>query len=117
MKKLIDLLNEFCREKRGDYVVTKYREKEHSFDTFVEWKVDYMTDLYVVSKRCWFIKWLVENDKIKRDEKYWTVDYYCDEYSHYSCRRDLDLFEGYESLLMRLSVSDNPIQDLISLLK
>lgn len=100
MKELIDLLNSFCREKRWDYVVTKYREKEHSFDTFVEWKVDYMTDLYVVSKRCWFIEWLVENDKIN------TVGFV-------SWFDDVNA----ENIIKYLAISDNPIQDLISYLK
>lgn len=102
MEKLIDLLNSFCREKRGDYVVTKYREKEHSFDTFVEWKVDYMTDLYVVSKRCEFIKWLVENDKIDLDK--------IEKHSFF-------WYTYYQNLLMLLAISDEPIELLNSLLK
>lgn len=111
MKDLIDLLNSFCREKRGDYVVTKYREKEHSFDTFVEWKVDYMTDLYVVSKRCWFIQRLIENDKIDlytilKDNWNFRVKFFA-----IAGRKD------YERLIMLLSISDTPIQDLVSFLK
>ena len=106
MEKLIWLLNEFCREKRWDYVVVRYREKEHSFDTFVEWKVDYMTDLYVVSKRCWFIEWLVENDKLINFSKYDSLE------DRYWCG-----FLEYENRIMLLSISDEPIALLISLLK
>lgn len=106
MEKLIWLLNSFCREKRWDYVVVRYREKEHSFDTFVEWKVDYMTDLYVVSKRCWFIEWLVENNKLNEEEIRYV---WCDDMQIY--------YKDYERIIMALSISDNPIQDLISLLK
>lgn len=109
MEKLIWLLNEFCREKRWDYVVVRYREKEHSFDTFVEWKVDYMTDLYVVSKRCWFIKWLVENDKIDR----WKIEERISgDVSLYLDNREY--YWRYKWLLMLLSISKAPIQVLTS---
>lgn len=115
MKELIDLLNSFCREKRGDYVVTKYREKEHSFDTFVEWKVDYMTDLYVVSKRCWFVQRLLENDKI--DFEHNKLQVIKDIDVRWEVIYDCTLFDKVDWVIMLLSISDNPIQDLISLLK
>lgn len=107
MEKLIDLLNEFCREKRWDYVVVRYREKEHSFDTFVEWKVDYMTDLYVVSKRCGFIERLIDNDKIDVDKiKLWSNN-----------SKDYVIYWWWNSIIIELALSDEPIEDLISLLK
>lgn len=113
MKELIDLLNLFCREKRGDYVVTKYREKEHSFDTFVEWKVDYMTDLYVVSKRCWFIEWLVEKDMIDIYKAQSKIQDLWGEYWRFAIYAWLDV----DCLTMLLAISDEPIELLNSLLK
>lgn len=67
---------------------------------------------YIISLQGWFIKWLVENDKIneekvkKEAEYYWTDEY--------------DVYVGYvfyHRLLMLLSISNAPIDDLISYLK
>jgi len=69
----------------------------------------------ICSKKFWFIKWLVENDKIRDLDKleyvYWIemVRHWTEElYTAYSL---------YENLLMLLSISDTPIEDLISYLK
>ncbi len=64
---------------------------------------------YIISKQGWFIKWLVENDKIdfsnlKIEELIsWTDLFYS--------------FSKTEVLLMLLSISDTPIENLISYLK
>lgn len=68
-------------------------------------------DTYIISKRFWFIEWLVENDKIER-EKMLKENWLFRKYFY-----DLEYVKNYDRLIMRLSVSDNPIQDLISLLK
>ena len=103
MEKLIKLLNEY--DKTRDYY------KVHTYimykdDEWIEVD-DKRTDLEIISSSYWFIKRLVENDKIdirKLEDK-------DAEYSfHYS-------FEDYEVLLMLLSISDTPIDDLISYLK
>ena len=61
---------------------------------------------YIISKKYWFIKWLVENEKIK-DYYEWNddVDYVREKYWF------------YEALLMLLSIQDNPIDFLSSILK
>ena len=61
---------------------------------------DWIWDEWICSKKFWFIKRLVENDKIDI-EKFPQIMEYSD----------------YESLLMLLSISDTPIEDLISYLK
>lgn len=98
MEKLIELLNKYDK--------IKWDKEEPIYN----WKIAIKTKIYqtyLVSARYWFIKWLVENDKIDI-EKLQDKDA---EYSfHYS-------FEDYEVLLMLLSISNSPIEDLISYLK
>jgi hypothetical protein len=65
----------------------------------------------LISKKFWFIKWLVENDKIDRSkvlEEIWSCIKISWLWPHYSF---------YSALLMILAVSDTPIEDLISYLK
>lgn len=71
---------------------------------------------WIYSKRFWFIKWLVENDKVDLDklEKIWyeKIIYWYDwQY------REIVEYSKYKCLLMLLSISDTPIEDLISYLK
>ena len=60
----------------------------------------WMFDRVALSKEYGFIKWLVDNDKIDLNE-YPQIREYSD----------------YESLLMYLSIQDEPIEFLISILK
>ena len=99
--KLIELLNEF--ETPQSWVVFKsYDDYDGTFywvdidgETEIAW-----SDSYICGKRFWWIWWLVENDKIDI-EKFPQIMEYSD----------------YESLLMLLSISDTPIEDLVSYLK
>ena len=99
MEKLIELLNEY-REKELWYRVPEWEEK---------WQPWIITE-QLISKKFWFIKWLVENEKrdiesycrITSIERKWEKDVYRDE---------------VDSLLMLLSIQDEPINFLISILK
>ena len=94
MEKLIELLNEYNEW---------WHWRDENFDR---------NKLLVISKKYWFIKWLVENDKIDQTNKFCVsvnVEWKGMGYTK--------AFEGYESLLMLLSISDTPIEDLISYLK
>ena len=118
MEKLIELLNE--REKTVNWVQHPWWCKEH-----LEYQCHWPR---VINKRFWFIKWLVDNDKIDREsENYPLKKYYpyfnddvlaivsqdCNTYED-ECRV---CYDKYESLLMLLSIQDNPIEFLISILK
>jgi len=77
-----------------------------------DWKSWYLEVPRLISKEYWFIKWLVENDKIDRVQK--TKEF----------RLQIELDDWYywelwweDRLLMLLSISDTPIEDLISYLK
>ena len=121
MEKLIELLNEYekVREK-SEY--QKMSNKEHKWfssfyfplcfwhpegisgamtNEFHEW-----AESVICSKKFWFIQWLVDNEKIKEEEYQfiWT-----DEMQY--------TYSKYENLLMLLSIQDNPIEFLISILK
>ena len=110
MEKLIELLNEY--------------EKE--LNTGLRWRIDEMywmlwrwlnlmwVDQYLISKHYWFIKWLVENDKIDFEWMSWHANII-------KYLRDAKKYEWEQIkewvMLMLLSISDAPIEDLISYLK
>ena len=113
MDKLIELLETFEKEN-----VEKLKSDVWENDTISPrvWSKSDITiynKLQVISKEFWFIKWLVDNDKIYSWDIALTV-------------YNLDLRAGkhtyteypiYESLLMLLAIQDNPIEFLISILK
>ena len=111
MEKLIELLNEFINKtifpyNRGAKCIW-YENHLFLFETWT----DVLEDT-VISKRFWFIKWLVENDKIDREQFYDKAR---------KIITDFDLKWEYEwacnEIIMLLSISDTPIEDLVSYLK
>ena len=66
-------------------------------------------DEWICSKQFWFIKWLVENDKINTES--WPL------YWFHFIMHNRQPYSLYETILMILSISDTPIEDLISYLK
>lgn len=107
MKKLIKLLNEYDDNNWG---VTDYWALFNKMDEWIS-ETEY---LQVISKKFWFIKRLVENDKIDlyKVRHHFCVNLYAIDYwdGDYMC-------EDYEIVIAVLSISDNPISDLISYLK
>ena len=112
MEKLVKLLNEYRTEK-GERNLNEFE---------VSQTLDSLNYLRL------FIDWLVDNDKIDREsENYPLKKYYpyfnddvlaivsqdCNTYED-ECRV---CYDKYESLLMLLSIQDNPIEFLISILK
>jgi hypothetical protein len=91
----------------------------------IEWRIDnnptgiywyvwkywlwFASKMIIISKEYGFIKWLVDNDKIDNSKFYdknilkWFVT--------------LTKEEKSDSIIMNLSISDTPIEDLISYLK
>lgn len=117
MEKLIELLNEWERERVN-----------HNMKEFIPYGKSSFSDLSVeriTSKKFWFIKWLVDNDKIDRSwfnyrniymSDYWSVDDIFLAFEKWEQGILYD-FELEDTLLMLLSISDTPIEDLISYLK
>ena len=123
VKKIEDLLKEHFRDEKNDgeesFVYTAY----WYFNTYhtaiwwtdcAEWRARYET---ILSKEYWFIKWLVNNNKIDLDmvrEKLWIPC--CVWYGSWRIIAVKDV-EDYEQLLMLLSIQDKPIEFLLSILK
>ena len=102
MEKLIDLLNEY-NECLG--WVESYNEATWMFITNVWQLID---ETEIISKKFWFIQWLVDNDKIDFYEwKYLENPIWSNNYDE--C--------DYLELIQWLAISDTPIEDLISYLK
>lgn len=99
MEKLLNLLQEFYWENRkfsnDDWLLTMTNWVENLSGAYAQ--------TYITSKQGWFIKWLVENDKI--------------DLLQLDNRIALSEFNKVERVLMALSISDTPIDDLISYLK
>ena len=105
MEKLIELLNEYDGKNHWWDYDEEYLTSEEFYEE--NW------DLEIISKKFWFIKWLVESDKIdfhiwSRWEKYLEYPIWSD---------NLDEVHDYKDIIQRLSISDTPIEDLISYLK
>ena len=123
LEKVLSLLNEF--ETPHSWIVFKsYDDYDGTFywvdidgETEIAW-----SDSFVCGKRFWWIKWLVENDKIER-RNYWNIyiSDYCDDDIYLAYEKweqwILHQYELEDTLLMLLSISDTPISDLISYLK
>lgn len=100
---------EYCYyEAKKDYLVQLLNEYEISLDSQPYWTRNMVaiSEEMVISKKLWFIKRLVNNNKIdnsklSRESDMWFWDKY----------------EREESLLMLLAISDNPIDLLCEIIK
>ena len=118
MEKLIKLLREFpsndakVLDKEDSAIIDTWQE-------FVYWNRIYLYET-IISKKFGFIKRLVDNDKIDF-EKYRIMD--TRKYLHQHiignvCYVDIRAdVPNYEFILALLSIQDNPIELLISILK
>ena len=111
MEKLIELLNEFW-----EYDLVEHKWEICKWTTDDEWEINIYTDYTnnIISKKFWFIKWLVENEKINFEWMNWHANII----KHL---RDVKKY-GWEQIkewvvLMLLSIQDNPIEFLVSILK
>ena len=118
MEKLIELLNEYW-----EYDLVEHNWEICKWDTDDEWEINIYTDYTnnIISKKFWFIKWLVENDKISNDwikprtdlvKEITIVDYKTGDAIWWKNK-----YTEVEQLIMYLSIQDEPINFLISILK
>ena len=101
MEKLIEILNKYQEEKNSEI---RFKRIDDS-DFFVCWDDVWLGYETILSKKFWFIKWLVDNDKLDK-EKIWGNE-----------SPDIFDYSFYEVVLMILSIQDNPIEFLVSILK
>ena len=124
MKKLINLLNEYEYSIFEDKSLAPQR---WDIQDWVVFEKDFCEDLdnprdltmdvtHLISHRFWFIEWLVKNDKINfyKLEKIWYKKTICEYDWQY---REIVEYSDYETLLMLLSISDTPIENLLLYLK
>lgn len=102
MEKLLQLLNEFYPVDWWDkeYYIEKSKVYVRDYDDDDIFNYEIFT-LNIISKKFWFIQWLVDNNKTKEVE-YWLW------YTSYS---------EWENLIRLLSIQDEPISFLVSILK
>ena len=106
MEKLIELLNEY-----EPYIASDGEHRDNFWYFIYKWwsaifpKEIWM--LKIISKEYWFIKWLVENEKIEWNNKDIAI-------KEWILWKSID---NYHSLLMALAIQDEPINLLISILK
>jgi hypothetical protein len=124
MEKLLKLINEY-EESRWNTIDDWLTEEERENWAIIEetptrkeyqWHLRHCNaktvayekdtfDAYALSKKYGFIRWLVKNDKIDRErinDRWWDMSIH---------------FTDEELFIMSLSISNTPIEDLISYLK
>lgn len=115
MEKLIELLNEYKWKEEW----TIECDVPHN-DWYSEYAYEH-EELIIISKQYWFIKWLVENEKIEWEKVYENLKDYEVEIRIRAVKKlELSSEEKslwYLELLMLLSIQDNPIEFLVSILK
>ena len=97
-RKLVDYYNQMREERFWEKWYFKYTNR---FD-----------NVHIISKNMWFIKWLIDHDKINTD--YWPWYWLHPEINIENWERVI--YSTYESLLIKLALSDNPISLLLSFL-
>lgn len=101
-KKLVDYYNQMREERFWEKWYFKYT---NIFD-----------NVHIISKSMWFINWLVENNKIDLFQLATYIEYHSD-YRFIANRELRDRNVDEDHLLMLLSIEDNPITFLLSILK
>jgi len=114
--KLIELLNKYEKIAPSRLQRKYYSENWHIMYIDEEWEDvdDYRTDYEIISKDYGFIKRLVNNDKIDQNTKFLIS---ANVENQKTWMWYVHTFDQYESLLMLLSIQENPIEFLISILK
>lgn len=114
MEKLIELLQIYDNRDNliGDI---QYRIENWNVQRSVKW-TDRWVNVWWYSKSFWFIKRLVDNDKIDLWEKLFNLTKN-DNKKSMICDLDNNDFSWEDTFLMLLSISNSPIEDLILYLK
>lgn len=111
MEKLLQLLNEYQTQRESKFKFSSYDERSLSFLLIDSNEV--LWEETIISKKFWFIEWLVLNMKINTDElmRHWHI------VKTYDLDEPWDSYGYVDSLLMLLTIQDEPIDFLNSILK
>lgn len=107
--KILDLFNEYNLSPEMTWWEMEQPRTEKDWNTMSR-----MDKAYIVSKDFWWIKRLVDNDKIDQDTKFLIS---ANVENQKNGMWYVYTYEQYESLLMLLAISDEPLTFLISVLK
>ena len=126
MDRLVALLNEFEKERKSWFTwrsIDSYDNCVYGVDCDWETEITMYSDLY--SKQFWFIKWLVDNDNIDLDKLKDNITFTTITHSIWIWY-DWRTVKEWESIIKAiwtnaiiayLSIQDNPIEFLISVLR
>lgn len=106
MEKIVNLLNEYEGQESWSY--------DKKYWIYIWWGDDLDYECFICSKKFWFIKWLVENEKIDFDNRD-LKDKYMECFERYPYYPYTDFSLTW--LIMLLSIQDEPIEFLVSILK
>lgn len=122
MEELIELLNEYVEKHNKSDLYYKFELENWELYCYndvsdILWTMQDEA-MVICSKKFWFIKWLVENEKIdyEKIEKQTKCKNIVGwkEFLDFDIERD---FTPYEEILMWLTIQDEPIEFLVSILK
>ena len=111
MEKLIELLNEHAHTRKYNNAEIVERVEHTKWNLYWRYRENTWSYMIVISKEYWFIKWLVDNDKIDLNNS--ELSNFRNVYYGYENDKDTP----YKTVLMLLSIQDNPIEFLVSILK
>ena len=118
MDKLIELLNKYRFRVNIEYWYIDWAIKKRAKEPYfyeIKWDRRVKETNNICSKEFWFIKRLVDNDKIDLEE---FTKKKSERFSSIYINNEPTKKEYYtECLLMLLSIQDNPIEFLVSVLK
>ena len=109
MEKLLQLLNEYQTQRGSKFKFSSYDERSQSFLLVDSNEV--LWEETIISKKFWFIQWLMDQNKVEFDRARDRSDFpllYAGWWGFYS---DADI------IVATLSMEDEPIEFLISILK
>lgn len=101
--KLIWLLDEYGKEKWSPFDEWGLDRND---DIFCKWLSGWYSEIMIISDKFWFIKRLSDNGKID----FWFCGWN-NIFGNLTVARDCD-YSQYERLIMALSLSDHPVEEL-----
>ena len=108
MDKLLKLLNEYQTEKKSKFKFSSYDINSRAFiieknPRMVLWET-------IISKKFWFIEWLVANDKLNKEWLFNIIRESC-------IFDDMNICSESDYIIMYLAIGYNPIYFLTSMVK
>lgn len=89
----------------------------NEFENTDNWENRYQVEFReskIISKKFWFIQWLVDNDKINWSKYGYSIEYIKSRKGLLPLHRTV---KRWDSIIMLLSIKDKPLEFLVSILK